>query len=95
MLVEFDLNGTHDGVYRGIPPTGRAFTCRMLAIFEFAPGSERIVCERVYFDAATILRQRGLAHDPLTPWGRAATLLNHPVTIGGAFLAEARRRLPG
>jgi steroid delta-isomerase-like uncharacterized protein len=58
VIVEFDLLGTHRGPFRGIPATGRAFTCRMVAVFLF--DGERIVCERVYFDAATILRQLGL-----------------------------------
>ena len=55
VIVEFDLLGTHLGELRGMPPTGRSFTCRTLAIFEFE--GEGIVCERVYFDAATIMRQ--------------------------------------
>jgi steroid delta-isomerase-like uncharacterized protein len=59
VIVEFDLLGTHRGPLRGIPPTGRAFRCRMTALFEFE--DERIVCERVYFDQLTILRQLGLA----------------------------------
>ncbi len=58
VIVEFDLLGTHRGPFRGIPSTGQAFTCRMVALFLCA--GERIVCERVYFDAATILRQLGL-----------------------------------
>ena len=57
VVAEFDLLGTHRGELRGVPPTGRSFRCRMCALFEFAPGSERIVCERVYFDAATIMQQ--------------------------------------
>jgi steroid delta-isomerase-like uncharacterized protein len=57
VIVEFDLLGTHDGPLLGIPPTGRAFRCRMVAFFFFESGSEGIVCERVYFDSATILRQ--------------------------------------
>jgi steroid delta-isomerase-like uncharacterized protein len=60
VIVEFDLMGTHRGAMRGIPPTGREFTCRMVALFLFVDGSDRIVCERVYFDSATILRQLGL-----------------------------------
>src|SRR4051812_3601564 len=60
VIVEFDLKGTHEGPLRGIPPTGRAFTCRTLAIFEFEEQGEGIVCERVYFDVATILGQLGL-----------------------------------
>jgi predicted ester cyclase len=59
MIVEFDLLGTHRGPLRGIPPTGKSFKCRMVALFVFQ--QDRIVCERVYFDSATILRQLGLA----------------------------------
>ena len=35
---------------------------------------DRLMCERVYFDAATVLRQLGIAHDPLTLAGRVATV---------------------
>jgi steroid delta-isomerase-like uncharacterized protein len=58
VIVEFDLMGTHRGPMRGIPPTGREFTCPMVALFLFE--GDRIVCERVYFDSATILRQLGI-----------------------------------
>jgi steroid delta-isomerase-like uncharacterized protein len=58
VLVEFWLRGTHDGELRGIPPTHKAFECQCLAIFEFE--GEGLVCERVYFDTATILAQLGL-----------------------------------
>jgi predicted ester cyclase len=57
IVVEFNLKGTHLGPLRGFEATGREFTCRMAAVFEFEPGGEGIVCERVYFDAATILAQ--------------------------------------
>ena len=59
VLVEFDLLGTHLGPLRGIAPTGRDFRCRMAALFLF--DADLIVCERVYFDSASILRQLGLA----------------------------------
>ncbi len=58
VIVEFDLLGTHRGSFLGIPPTGKPFRCRMVAFFLF--DDERIVCERVYFDSATILRQLGI-----------------------------------
>jgi len=58
VIVEFDLLGTHRGPLRGIPPTDREFRCTMAAVFLFE--EDRIVCERVYFDSATILRQLGL-----------------------------------
>lgn len=58
VITEFDLLGTHLGDFAGVAPTGRAFRCRMAAVFEFV--DDRIVCERVYFDTATILRQLGI-----------------------------------
>jgi hypothetical protein len=64
----------------------------MTALFLFNEGSREIACERVYFDALTILRQLGVARDPLTLSGRVATLLNHPITIGGAALRSFLRR---
>jgi steroid delta-isomerase-like uncharacterized protein len=90
VIVEFDLLGTHLGSLRSLPATGRAFRCRMTAFFLFA--EERIVCERVYFDQATILRQLGVARDPSSPAGRLATLLGHPLTIGRALISERLRR---
>jgi len=61
VIVEFDLLGTHNGPLRGFPPTGREFRCPMVAFFFFE--GDRIVCERVYFDSATILRQLGFLPD--------------------------------
>ena len=58
VIVEFWLRGTHEGELRGIPPTGKSFECRMTAFFLFE--EDRLVNERVYFDAATILTQLGL-----------------------------------
>jgi steroid delta-isomerase-like uncharacterized protein len=92
VVVEFVLEGTHKGPLRGLPPTGRAFSCPMMVLFLFAEGSDEIICERPYFDSLTLLRQLGLAHDPLTLTGRVATLLNHPITIGGAVLRQLLRR---
>ena len=91
VAIEMILSGTHTGPLRGMPPTQRAFTCKMSAVFEFAPGTDRIVCERVYFDSATILRQLGLASDPRTLRGRIETAVAHPVTIASALLRSVRR----
>ena len=57
VIVEFDLLGTHRGELRGIQPTGRSFRCRVIALFLFEEGGDGIVCERVYFDQATIAQQ--------------------------------------
>ncbi len=91
VIVEAMLFGTHLGSFRGLPPTGRQFEMRFLAMFLFE-GDDNLVCERVYFDSATILRQLGIAHDPLTVRGRVATVLNHPLTVGGAVVRGLLRR---
>ena len=78
------------GSFRGLPATGKSFECRCLSIFVFE--EDRLVCERAYFDSATILRQLGIAHDPLKLHGRIATVLNHPVTIGTALARNHIKR---
>jgi len=55
VITEFWLLGTHRGMLGSLAPTGRPFRCRMTAFFLFE--GEDLVCERVYFDSATILRQ--------------------------------------
>jgi steroid delta-isomerase-like uncharacterized protein len=55
VIVEFMLSGTHRGPYRSLPPTHQPFSVRMTALFIFE--GERLVCERVYFDALTMVRQ--------------------------------------
>ena len=57
VIVEFDLLGTHEGEIQGLAPTGREFKCRVCAFFLFDEGGDGIVCERVYFDRATIVEQ--------------------------------------
>ena len=90
VIVEANLYGTHEGPLRNLPPTGRKFEMRFCAVFVFE--EDRLVCERVYFDSNTILRQLGVAHDPVSVTGRVATVVNHPVTIGRALLGQLSRR---
>lgn len=65
VLVEFWLTGTHLGPLalggKTIAPTGRKFRVRMAASFEFKPESDRILCERPYFDQGAVLRALDLA----------------------------------
>jgi len=60
VLVEFWLTGTHAGPLtvgkKVIEPTGKSFRVRMAASFEFAPGSDKIVCERPFYDQGAVLR---------------------------------------
>jgi steroid delta-isomerase-like uncharacterized protein len=90
VIAEFWLRGTHEGSFRGLPATGRSFECRMTAFFLFE--DDRLVCERVYFDVGTIMRQLGIAHDPRSVIGRVATVANHPLTIGRGVVRSVLRR---
>lgn len=72
VIVEFWLLGTHLGPLMGIPATGKAFRARMTAFFIFE--GEGIVCERVYFDTRTVLRQLLAGAGPLA-WLRALLAL--------------------
>jgi steroid delta-isomerase-like uncharacterized protein len=55
VIAEFWLMGTQQADIAGVPPTGKAFRCRMAAFFEFT--GDRLVCQRLYFDVGTIARQ--------------------------------------
>jgi steroid delta-isomerase-like uncharacterized protein len=90
VIVEANLYGTHQGPFRGLPPTGRRFEMRFCAVFVFE--EDRLTCERVYFDSNTVLRQLGIARDPLSIGGRVATVLNHPLTVGRAITRQVFRR---
>lgn len=60
VLVEFWLTGTHLGPLRLpdrlVEPTGKSFRVRIAASFEFAAGSDKIICERPYYDQSAILK---------------------------------------
>jgi steroid delta-isomerase-like uncharacterized protein len=89
VLVEAVVRGTHTGPLRSLPPTGRTFELPILSIFVF--DDDKLLCERVYFDASTTLRQLGVARDPLSFGGRIQTAIGHPWTIGRGLV----RRLIG
>jgi steroid delta-isomerase-like uncharacterized protein len=79
VLVEAVVRGTHSGPLRSLPPTGRSFELPILAVFLFE--GEDLICERVYFDQSTVLRQLRVARDPLSLLGRLGTAVSHPLTI--------------
>ena len=58
VIVEARFGGTQRGVWAGIEPTGKPMEVQGVLMFMFE-GSE-LVCEKVYFDHATILRQLGV-----------------------------------
>jgi len=57
VFVEAKFGGTQSGEWAGIAPTGNAVSVDSVLVFYFE-GAE-LVCEKVYFDHATILRQIG------------------------------------
>jgi steroid delta-isomerase-like uncharacterized protein len=90
VLVEAVVRGTHKGPLRSLPPTGREFELPILAIFVF--DGDKLTCERVYFDQMTVLRQLGVARDPLSLTGRLQTLVGHPLTIGRGVVRQLTGR---
>jgi steroid delta-isomerase-like uncharacterized protein len=90
VIAEVDFVGTHLGAWRGLPPTGKPIRYRMCNVFVFE--GDRLVCERLYFDLLTVLRQVGIARDPTSLVGRIATVLNHPLVTVGAAVRALRAR---
>jgi steroid delta-isomerase-like uncharacterized protein len=90
VLVEAVVRGTHRGPLRSLPPTGREFELPILSIFMF--DDDKLVGERVYFDQTTVLRQLGIARDPLSLTGRLQTLVTHPLTIGRGVVRQVTGR---
>jgi steroid delta-isomerase-like uncharacterized protein len=62
VISEGRITGTHNGAFAGIPATGRRMDVPMAAIFEF--DEDRLLCETVYYDVATVLVQLGVLPEP-------------------------------
>ena len=62
VIAEARVTATHTGPLRGIPPTGRALDYPVACIYEFE--GDRIVCEKLFLDFATVLRQIGVLPEP-------------------------------
>lgn len=78
VICEFWLLGTHKGPLGALPATGQSFRVRMTAFFIFE--GEQLVCERIYFDVLSILRQ--LLRD--VSWKRPGSLWILARTLWGA-----------
>jgi steroid delta-isomerase-like uncharacterized protein len=57
VIVECVFGGTQQGEWAGIPATGRAMQVAAALFFLF--DGDGLICERVYFDHATVLKQLG------------------------------------
>jgi steroid delta-isomerase-like uncharacterized protein len=59
VIIECTFGGTHGGTWAGIPATGKHMSVSSVCIFQFE--GEDLICEKVFFDHGTILRQLGAA----------------------------------
>ncbi len=55
MIVECTFGGTHRGPWAGVAGTGKPMEVQSVLIFVF--DDDRLVCEKVYFDHATVMGQ--------------------------------------
>jgi steroid delta-isomerase-like uncharacterized protein len=55
IILEVRMKGTHLGDWAGLKPTGRLMDIPVACIYEF--DSDRLVCEKVYFDMTTLMNQ--------------------------------------
>jgi len=60
VIVECRFGGTHRGPWAGIAASGNRMEVQSACIFVFE--GDRLVCEKVYFDHATVLRQIGASN---------------------------------
>lgn len=55
VIVECKFGGTHKGEWASIAPTGKPMAVQAACVFVFDEAD--LVCEKVYFDHGTVLRQ--------------------------------------
>ncbi|MDT2006755.1 ester cyclase [Rhodococcus opacus] len=57
VAVRYTMNGTQEGVFAGVQPTGRAVTAQSMAFYKLENG--RIIEERAQLDMLTLMQQMG------------------------------------
>jgi steroid delta-isomerase-like uncharacterized protein len=60
VAAEYDLMGTHTGVFLEHAPTGREFRIPALSVYEQQEGGPLFTRETVYYDSASLFGQLGL-----------------------------------
>jgi predicted ester cyclase len=90
VVVEGRFRGTHLGIWRGLPATGRKVDFPMCLVFEFEGDS--MVNEIIYMDLSTPLQQLGVAFNPDSAEFKVQTALSHPITLGRAIFDNLRGR---
>jgi steroid delta-isomerase-like uncharacterized protein len=87
IVVEVTIRGTHLGVWRGLPPTGRLVEFPLCGVYTFDT-DDRLAGEKIYYDWGTVLRQLGVFHEPQTLLGQISILATHPATIARALVRK-------
>jgi steroid delta-isomerase-like uncharacterized protein len=93
VILEVIISGHHQGIWRGLPPTGRQLRFPLCGIFTF-DDEDRLTGEKIYYDRATVLRQLGVFHEPEGIIGRIEAVLMHPLTMAqviGRKIAQHRK----
>ena len=90
VALEVRISGTHIGIWRGLPPTGRRVAFPLCELFTFDEEG-KLGSERTYYDRGTVLHQVGLYHNPQTLPGRLETLLAHPVTVARSYARKVTK----
>jgi steroid delta-isomerase-like uncharacterized protein len=91
ILLEVVIRGTHLGMWRGLPATGRRIEFPLCGVYTF-DADDRLAGERIYYDRGTVLRQLGVFHEPESALGKIGVLATHPVTIVRALVGKFKRR---
>lgn len=94
VIVQRRITGTHQGTWRGLPPTGRRVSFPLCAVYTFTESGE-LAGEQIYYDRATVLGQLGVFRDPESRSGQVLVALNHPITVGRGLLGAFRSRMRG
>ena len=82
MVIRFTHTEQMDWVLPGIPPTGKRIEFAMVVVVQTE--GDRISCENLYWDNATILRQAGLITDsklPILGAESARNMLQHTAPL--------------
>lgn len=91
ILVEVIIRGTHLGAWKSLPATGRRVEVPLCGVYTF-DSDDRLAGERIYYDRATVLRQLGVFHEPVSGVGRLGIAATHPLTIARAYARKLFRR---
>jgi steroid delta-isomerase-like uncharacterized protein len=91
IILEVVITGTHQGTWRGLPGTGRRVDFPLCGVYTFDE-QDRLEGEKIYYDRATVLRQIGMFHEPLSLAGRIVLPLTHPATMARAVGRTIFRR---